>query len=310
VSYKRVLAILKGYLGDAVMATPLLESLSHQPDLQVEVLTAAPVITLLEDTFPNVKFIEQGKLASPSGLLHQAQTLRPKKFDLALVVNRSFRSALLASLAHIPERVGHSKDLRGWLLTSKLPNDKCRYEAACYLDLGKRAGLPLSDLHPKLIPSECHLGPATTKLAGATIGIQPGASNFEKRLPIPVLAKVVRALQNEGSVVLLGGPEEKSAGQELEDELSNKPLNLIGALSLKESTAAVSQLKAMLGGDTGLMHIAAATGCPTVTMFGPTVASKWGHHYEPHQVLVSSDMKMTKFDSAEIVAAVRRTLCG
>lgn len=306
---KRVLVILKGFLGDAVMTTPLLEGLANQPNTQVEVLTSRPVITLLEDTFPNITFIEQKRIESPKELIRQIRELSPGKHGIALVVNRSFRSALVAFLARIPLRVGHSTDFRSVLLTKSAEYKSSRYEVSSYLDLAKLAGIDLPDGHPRLTPRVDLLESTRSKLGNASIGIQPGASNTNKSLPSEILAKVVTALQKEADVVLLGGPEEKTYGEELERRLDHKPLNLIGELSLKESTAAVSQLKVLVGADTGLMHIAAATGCPTVTLFGPTPSKKWGHFYEPHQVLTAPERVMSNFDAESIVEAVRRILC-
>jgi heptosyltransferase-2 len=309
VSYRRVLLILKGYLGDAVMVTPLLEGLVAQPNLEVHALTTPSVISLLEDTFPTVRFQVQKNLRKPMELLAEARELRAQDFDATIVVNRSFRSALLASMARIPVRVGHGTDRRGWLLTRSTPHDLHKNETESYLELAQLAGLELPEIHPRLTPPCELLGPTSMKLQGATIGIQPGARHPWKKIPASVLAQVVGNLQEHAMVVLMGGPEEKTFGEELERELAHKPLNLIGAFSLKESLAAASQLKVMVGGDTGLMHMAAATGCPTVTMFGPTFASKWGHYYEPHQVLVAPGREMSEFTAEEILAAVRRAIC-
>ena len=307
--YKRVLAILKGFLGDAVMVTPLLEGLACQEKLEVHVLTTKGVVSLLEDTFPMVHFHVQRHLQKPTELLQQTRELRVLNCDAAIVVNRSFRSALVAALARIPVRVGHNTDHRGWLLTRSIPHDLYKYEPASYLELAQLADLRLAEVHPHLEANQELLEPTKQKLQGATIGVQPGARHPWKRIPMPVLAEVVRDLQKDSTVVLMGGAEEKEFGEALEKELEIKPLNLIGAFSLKESVAAGTHLKVLIGGDTGLMHIAAAAGCPTVTLFGPTFASKWGHHYEPHQVLVAQSRDMSEFTSDEILAAVRRALC-
>jgi ADP-heptose:LPS heptosyltransferase len=160
-----------------------------------------------------------------------------------------------------------------------VPYEPYRYEPDSYLDLPKLAGIEIAEIPPLLKPSVEALKVAEEKLGNATVGVQPGARHPWKRIPIPVLASVVRDLHRDQSVVLLGGPEEKEFGEQLEAELEVKPLNLIGAFSLKESIAAVSKLRLMIGGDTGLMHIAAASGTPTVGLFGPTQASRyapWG----------------------------------
>jgi len=305
---KRVLLILKGFLGDAVMVTPLVQGLCAK-GYEVHVLTTSGVVTLLEDTFPSVHFHQQRKLQKPLELLKQMRELKTVHFDIAIVVNRSFRSALLAALARIPVRVGNNTDRRGGLLTKSIPYDAYKYEPASYLELSQLAGIELQDTHPLLKPNEdirCAIG---KRLAGATIGVQPGARHPWKRIPMDILASAVRELQRNAKVVLMGGKEEREFGDALKAVLDVEALDLIGELNLKEGVAATSQLKLMIGGDTGLMHIAAAAGCPTITLFGPTFASKWGHHYEPHKVLVAKSHEMSEFTVEDILSAARRALC-
>jgi ADP-heptose:LPS heptosyltransferase len=59
-----------------------------------------------------------------------------------------------------------------------------------------------------------------------------------------------------------------------------------------------------------LSHIAAAAGCPTVCLFGPTVAEKWGRHYHPHRVVVSPDGTMTGITVAAALAATQDLLAA
>ena len=306
---KRVLLILKGFLGDAVMVTPLLHSLTTG-GYEVHALTSASVITLLEDAFPQVKFHVQRKLSKPAELLKQAKELNKLQFDIAIVVNRSFRSALLARMSGIPLTVGHATDHRGWLLTRSMPHDEYRYEPRSYLELAQLAGVEIQETHPELKPNPDLICDVRERLQSATIGIQPGARHPWKRIPEAVLADAVRELQKKAKVVLLGGKEEREFGDSLKKQLAEQPVDLIGEFNLKESVAACSQLKLMIGGDTGLMHIAAATGCPTITLFGPTFPSKWGHHYEPHQVLIAESREMSEFKPDDILSAAGRILCS
>ncbi len=306
---KRVLLILKGFLGDAVMVTPLLHGLTAG-GYEVHVLTSASVITLLEDTFPQIKFHAQRKLSKPTELLKQAKELNRLQFDLAIVVNRSFRSALLARMSGIPLTIGHATDHRGWLLARSMPHDEYKYEPTSYLELAHQAGIEIKETDPELKPNPDLLCGVKDRLQGASIGIQPGARHPWKRIPETILAEAVRELQKKAKVVLLGGKEEREFGDSLKKQLSEQPIDLIGEFNLKESIAACSQLKLMIGGDTGLMHIAAATGCPTITLFGPTFHSKWGHHYEPHQVLIAKSHEMSEFKTEDILNAARHILCS
>lgn len=307
--FRRVLVHLKGYLGDAVMVTPLLDGLVNQAKLEVEVLTEPAVIELLKGTFPTAKFHVTRKIEKPSELLQQAKEIRAMGVDVSLVVNRSFRSALVSRFARVPTRYGHGTDGRGFLLTKSIPYSLTRYEPDSYLDLAKLAGIEIVPCHPRLAVDPKGVAETASRLQGASVGIQPGARHPWKRIPIPSLVCLVKALQADGHcIALLGGPEEKEAGEELMGELPNKPYDLIGAFSLQGSLAALSCLKLMVGGDTGLMHMGAAVGCPTVTVFGPTMASKWAHRYPPHEVVMAPGEHLEEVPPEQIVEAARRAL--
>ncbi|MEZ0327383.1 MAG: glycosyltransferase family 9 protein, partial [Fimbriimonas sp.] len=64
----------------------------------------------------------------------------------------------------------------------------------------------------------------------------------------------------------------------------------------------------MIGADTGLMHMATAVGCPTVTIFGPTPAQKWGHTYGSNQVILAPEGDMSKVAPQTILEALKRAL--
>lgn len=308
-SYNRILVILKGYLGDAVMATPLLEGLCKETDAEVHALTETPVIELVEDTLPGVTYHTSYDLAKLGGLLKEAGEIRQLKFDLAICVNRSFRAALLPALAKIPKRVGHATDGRKWLLTNSVPYDEHRTEFESYIDLAKLSGIELPSALPELKPKPELVAEAVAKLQGATVGIQPGARHDWKEIPQPTLKSIACYLQAQGhKLVLLGGPEEQKQGEELARKLDEPVVNLVGKLSLKESLATVAQLKLMVGGDTGLMHIAAAAGCPTITAFGRTPPSKWGHGYPPHEVLIAPNERMEEIGAEAYLDAAKRAL--
>lgn len=307
--FRHVLVHLKGYLGDAVMVTPLLDGLVNQAGLDVEVLTEPAVAALLGSTFPTVRFHATRRIEKPSELILQAKEIRCLGVDASFVVNRSFRSALVNVLARVPARFGHGTDGRGFLLTKSLPYSLTRYEPDSYLDLAKLAGIEIEARHPRLQPQPDLIEQVRPQLQGATVGIQPGARHPWKRIPIDSLACLVQGLQSDGhKIAMLGGPEEKVAGEELCAALGEKPLDLIGAFPLQATLAAVSCLDVVVGGDTGLMHMAAAVGTRTVTVFGPTMASKWAHRYPPHEVVMAPGEHLSEVPATDILDAARRAL--
>jgi heptosyltransferase-3 len=85
-------------------------------------------------------------------------------------------------------------------------------------------------------------------------------------------------------IVLSGGPDpaEIAYVAELARDLPPGTLNLAGKLSLGEAACLLSRATIFLGPDTGLTHMAAALGIPTVALYGPTGPVKWGPWPKDH----------------------------
>lgn len=308
-SSDRLLVWLKpNYLGDAVMATPLLDGLIDL-GLRPAVMVGGAVKQVLLDRAEQVDFIDAENLSNPLKLLRQAIQLKALRIGTALLVNRSFRSALAARLAGIPHRIGHATEGRGWLLTESLSYPKDKFEAECYLDLAKAAGLNVPSAKPKLMVTPEEKSDAMKLLGEAIVGVQPGARYASKQIPIAVLSKVVNALQGQGhSVAMFGGKEESVHGEELRRLVGPQLVNLIGITSLRQTVGCLSCIRLMIGSDTGVMHLAAGVGCPTVTVFGPNPIEKWGHNYPPHKPLLAPDGQISRIDSQTILAASNSVL--
>jgi heptosyltransferase II len=304
VSADRVLVLLKSYLGDAVMATSLLRS------LQVRDLTVfAPKIVhdLLKSPEHQYRPLVSDRIKGLGPLLREASNLRAMKFKSAIIVNRSFRTALLAKFAGIPQRIGHATEGRTWLLTDPIPYSEIEPESKSYADLAAPLGIQVTDLTPRLWVSDAERKEGRRALANATVAIQPGARYPAKTIPPPVLTELACRFLSEGlGLALIGGKDEVQAAASFPGEC----VNLIGSLPLRGSMGAVSGLKVLVGGDTGMMHVAAGVGCPTVTVFGPTPSDKWGHHNAPHQIVRAEGSNIQNITSDQLWEAALRAMAG
>jgi heptosyltransferase-2 len=310
VSSRRVLVLLKPqYLGDAVMALPAIDALiaaGWRPAIR-----AMPhVLELFADRREQVDLLHGGKVSRPIEVLRASGDLKQGQFAAALILDRSFRSALSAALARIPVRIGHSTEGRSWLLTGTKPYSETAPETECFLELAELLGAkPLAeDPRLRLIENEKEKGSAL--IGGATIGLQPGARYASKRFPLSKLALVVDSLAKDGhKFALFGGTDERSTANEFKSLLPNLPfVDLVGSGSLRESMSAAGALRLMIGSDTGWMHIVAALGVPTVTIFGPNPSSKWGHRYAPHHVIQAPHNDLSMLGEEAVLAAAKAAL--
>ncbi len=301
--FERSLILLKNYIGDSVMASPLVRSVASMS--KATDILAAPLVEQIF-RFPDfrARFYDPGNLSKFNQLLKTVKRVREGRYEAAFIVNRSFRSALLTRLAGIPRRVGHATEGRSWLLTDKIPYDPIKNEALCYLDLLKGSEIPFPK--PELFVSDEERTLGQTKLEGATIGIQAGARHDYKQISTEVWQAVGKKLLENGErLAFFGGAEERS----LLGEIQLPGIDLVGKTNLRESMGAISNLKLMIGGDTGVMHLAAALGTPTITVFGPTPFEKWGWFEAPHQVIVAPYRDIKKLNAATLIEAMEKSLC-
>lgn len=304
---ERIYVALKAYLGDAVMAGPMFDALTARSHVTVSTAPFVQPILWRPQGAPDlVPMIRQ---RAPWSVVQHARSLRKHRFTTAVLINRAFRAAVIARLAGIPRRIGHASEGRNGLLTDVVPFDEDKFEAYCSLDLARAIAPEIADVRPVLPVTEAERRRGEELAGPGVIAFQPGARFPEKQLPFSVTVEIASALQRDGhGIVLVGGPEERGDAQRLAEALPQPVVDLVGKTSLRETIGTLSTLRAAVGADTGVMHMAAASGCPTVTIFGPTPALKWGHTYGPHQVLRAPNDRMAEVSAETILSAVREVL--
>jgi heptosyltransferase II len=112
---------------------------------------------------------------------------------------------------------------------------------------------------------------STSVLRTGRIALAPGAKHWNKRWPIEYYAELGTELAKRGyTIAVFGGILEHALAEELITAIPNA-INECGKYELQELPEALAQCALFIGNDSGLMHIAAATGIPTTAIFGPTV---------------------------------------
>ena len=283
---------MKGDLGDAVMTEPVARAARTMPFLGVRVGKGAREVLhhlSFDATLPLTK------AHTLAALRADVAALRAWNVDAALVVDRSFRAALLARLAGIPMRVGHQKEGRGFLLTTSVPYDGSRYEATYSCDLARAAGIPVADDAPRLVPPE-----EAVEVPARAVGFQPGARYEAKRIPFEASRGLVAHLGASGTpVVLFGGPEER----ELCEQLATPGCTILsGSCTIAQTLAALSKVDAFVSADTGLAHMAFGVRTPSLVVFGPTNATGWTHG-PPQSLLVAPERELARVTASGLIAA-------
>ncbi|MBC8137750.1 MAG: glycosyltransferase family 9 protein, partial [Fibrella sp.] len=306
---RSVLVITKHhFMGDAIVTIPLLRAARQVfgDKTRISVLTGAAAATVLE----GCPYTDQIVAYNPKverGYLRQMRFLRDAEEtapEMCLVVDRSFRSAVLAATTGASVRSGFAVEYRSPLLTHPVPYKMDRREIECCLDI-LRAVVPDApgprryDPTPELWISaeECERGKAILGAVGANnfetlIGIQPGATFAVKQWDTDRFAAVADALVTDDrtAIVLIGGKNELEAARRMRDRVSPRTpiFDLTGQTNLRETMGVLAQMSLFISNDTGVAHIAAGLHTPIVTLFGATIAHKWGN-YGPYNAVIRAD---------------------
>ncbi len=276
-----ILAVRFSAIGDILLTTPLLRALKgRHPDARVTFVTRAAFAPLLAHN-PRVDEVIGWEPATP--LAQLAGALRARSFTHRLDLHGSLRSAGLrwrlgGRWGRYPKHRAARFALVRW--KRDLYRDR-RPVAERYFDAANAVGL---GLEPDGGPLECFLPrPATVAaeefLAASGIGrarqliaLAPGAAHFTKRWPEHHWVALVRELVVLGNdVVTVGGPDDAAAAGRVAAAADGGGTSAAGRFDLLGTAALLKRARALVAGDTGVMHLATAVGTPVVALFGPTV---------------------------------------
>lgn len=131
-----------------------------------------------------------------------------------------------------------------------------------------------------------------TVVPGAVV-IHPGAAAAARRWPAQRFAEVAAALHRDGYPVVVTGSHSETALARTVAEQAALPESavLAGRLDILGLVALISGSRLLVCGDTGVGHVATATGRPSVLLFGPTPPAHWGPRGDgPHVTLWAGDV--------------------
>jgi heptosyltransferase II len=277
------------WIGDFVRCHSVVKLLrARAPDRSVDIVSNT-LCAPLADYMPGVRQTIVADLPRRRlGMALQqelAGRLRKGHYGQALVMSRKWKAALAPWLAGVPIRTGFAGEFRFGLLNDvrfgerKLPRMIDQMGA---LALPKAAAPPGEWPLPELkVPAlELDSWRARRGLANDAIPVvtlSPGAVGAGKAWPVGHYAKLAAALAKDGaSVWVLGGPNETPLAKQIAEDSSNRVRDLTSG-DLRNAILALAAADLAVTNDSGLMHISAAIGTPTIAIFGPT--SPW--HWKP-----------------------------
>jgi heptosyltransferase-2 len=275
------LVIGPSWVGDAVMAQCLLESLQRQtPGTPIDVLAPRSVHPVLE-RMPQVRSVLAAPFAHGDVALRARLALGASlrgRYLQAYVLPGSWKAALVPWAARVPTRCGYLREWRYGLLNDirVLPEAQRRRTAMSFQALADPAVLSdASRLHqPRLTvvaDGRRHLLDRWQLEPGAYVVMAPGAEyGAAKRWPVRHwIALCAHALQKNLRPVLLGSERDQLVTADIASGATGT-LDLAGRTRLGEAIDILSACRAAVTNDSGLMHVAAAVAAPVVAIYGST----------------------------------------
>ena len=298
---RRICIIKPSALGDVVQSLPVIHAVRHRfPCATMSWVINDSFASLIEptgvvdevirferDQFRSLAPVSRGRL------WEFGRMLKSKKFDLVIDLQGLFRSAAMGWVTGAPVRIGLASAREGATLSyTHIANDLPVMRGAVdrYWSVAELLGV--GDL-PKKFPlnvSAEERNKANQLLASLPrpwIAVNAGSRWQTKRWPAGHFAAAIEKTTTSrgGSVVIVGGPGEESVAEEVARGIRGPLVNLAGKTSLRELTAILEAADLLVTNDSGPMHLAAALGTRTVSIFTCTSPERAGAFGTGHAIL-------------------------
>lgn len=311
--HERILFIKPDHIGDVLLATPAICAVKEaMPLTEIHVLAGSwsadilanytAIDQVLTVDFPgfNRQGGNQNLLKPYQQLVKVSRQLRAIGYKSVVILRPDhWWGALLAYMAGIPQRIGYALDDVASFLT-----DAVAYEGGHVVlqamrlveawtgmpePQAIRLDLPLdeaSEANVDALLSNVHLGKDDKLLC-----IHAGAGTWVKQWDVAKWATVADTLieQLGVRVIFTGGDGERALVTHIQNQMRHKSITMAGELRLMELASLYARCEAVLGVDSGPMHIASAVHTPTVTLFGPADPAEFGTWGDAnrHRILTS-----------------------
>lgn len=302
----KILMIRLDRIGDVVLSLPAILAVRERfPKAHIALMTrptTQPLVEgnpLIDEVIPYF-YEKKGRHRSVVGNFRFIYEIIRRKFDIVFILNPSLRSYLVPFCAGIPYRVG----FKSWpfLLTHSAEDRRHegkRHEAEYTLDVVRAFGVEAPAAKKNILPVTHNvslkiswiLEKFSCKANDRILAIHPGASCISKKWPKERFAQLGKKILTSTPyrLAIVGGKEEVDLGKYLASEWGETAIDLTGKLDLKELAAFLKRCELLISNDSGPVHVAAAVGTRTISIFGRNQSglspARWKPLGEGHAVI-------------------------
>lgn len=289
-----ILVIRPDEIGDVILTTAFLRELRHNaPDAWITLMVKPGTYNLVEHC-PYVNeilaFAWPSSMRYPSlkevrNLVPVCASLWDKQFDLCILPRYDwdrYQSTLVAWLSGAKQRVAYTEKVnhgkmhinQGFdrLLTHAMPGGGARHEVLRPLDMLRFLGGHVDSEKLELWTDgedEAYARRVLGDTVKTYIALSPGVPVDSRVWPPENYIEVCRLLAEKNDVhfLIFGGPGEEASGRLLQKALPALVTDLTARTTLRQAAAILRKCSLYMGRDTGVMHMAAAAGCPVAAVF-------------------------------------------
>ena len=273
-------------IGDTVWHIPFVRAIaasegSHAVDLLTIKRSMADQLFATDPCVSDVLWLDdslagKGRLA---GIWALAKKLRARRYQRVWILHKSYRWALVAWLAGIPERLGYGIGWQRWFLNrgKKLAESGEKHHPIDQaIQLLRLNGIPLADAVPRIVvaPEMGALAKARVQAHAAPwVAFGIGATDPRRQWNAQSFAALAERMmeQQAGTIFLIGGPADVELAEQIKRTVAPEFTSVLVAViasPIAEAAALLSLCKLFVGNDSGMLHISAAVGTPSIGLFG------------------------------------------
>jgi ADP-heptose:LPS heptosyltransferase len=272
----KFLIIQTAFIGDVVLATPLIEKLKqHYPDSTIDFLLRKGNETLLTH-HPHLRqvLIFDKKEGKYNNLFKQLKIIRNEKYDFVINLQRFFASGFLTSFSGAKHTIGFDKNPLSFLFSENVKHiisakDTGDHEVKRNLSLISK----LTDsefVRPKLYPAEADFNKVIPQ--GEYVCIAPASVWFTKQWPADKWIELMDKLPSDLTIYLMGAKGDVPLCEMIKEKTIAPDVEILaGKLSFLESAALMKNASMNFVNDSAPLHFASAMNAPVAAMYCSTV---------------------------------------
>lgn len=274
---KKILIIQTAFIGDVVLATPLIEKLHvFFPDAEIDFLLRKGNEQLLTGhPYVHELLIWDKKKDKLQNLFRVLSKIRGKKYDRVINLQRFFATGFLTAFSGSAETIGFDKNPLSFLFSNKIKHQvggiPAMHETARNLEL-IRDFTDDSIFKPVLYPSLSDFALVDPLTKTDFITISPASVWFTKQFPASKWISFIRVIPTGLKIYLLGGPGDVPLCENIRQACGDSDIEVIaGKLSFLQSAALMSRASMNYVNDSAPMHFASAMNAPVTAVYCSTI---------------------------------------